>query len=86
MWAPGKEALKDCEECFKYTPVYPIAIEKTIEMAYNYGQFPFLIYGERSSTWLEHQIVDLGVAGSIPVAHPNSFLTDLIHRNNPVKK
>ena len=34
---------------------------------------PYLpsLYGERSSTWLEHQIVDLGVAGSIPVAHPS---------------
>ena len=29
-------------------------------------------YGERSSIWLEHKIVDLGVAGSIPVAHPIS--------------
>ena len=31
--------------------------------------------GERSSIWLEHKIVDLGVAGSIPVAHP--FLSSI---------
>ena len=27
-------------------------------------------YGGRSSIWLEHKIVDLGVAGSIPVGRP----------------
>ena len=30
-----------------------------------------VVSGERSSAWLEHKIVDLGVAGSNPVARPN---------------
>ena len=34
--------------------------------------------GGRSSIWLEHKIVDLGVAGSIPVAHPRKSLSGSI--------
>ena len=38
-------------------------------------------YGERSSIWLEHKIVDLGVAGSIPVAHPIFTLNNFSAHN-----
>ena len=37
---------------------------------YNTHPLAIIPYGGHSSTWLEHKIVDLGVAGSIPVAHP----------------
>ncbi len=61
----GRHVRTEIARIFKYVSnfrsdsVTPLALE--IATAYD---------GGCSSAWLEHQIVDLGVAGSSPVSHP----------------